>query len=79
MACGCSDCEEMMQPYLDGVLSDAQVKEAWEHLEACPGCDKRYRFEGSLRRFVRVSADEQMRPELMAKLAELRNPAREAF
>ena len=22
MACGCDDCESMMQPYLDGTLSD---------------------------------------------------------
>jgi hypothetical protein len=64
----------MMQPYLDGVLSDEQVKEAWEHLAACSGCDKRYRFEQDLRRFVRVAADEPMPPELMAKLAELRHP-----
>jgi hypothetical protein len=65
----------MMQPYLDGVLSDGQVKEAWEHLANCPGCDKRYRFEASLRRFVRVAADEPMPPELMARLVELRRPA----
>jgi hypothetical protein len=64
----------MMQPYLDGVLSDEQVKEAWEHLNACPGCDKRYRFEEDLRRFVRVAVDEPMPPELMAKLADLRTP-----
>ena len=52
MACGCADCESMMQPYLDGVLSDEQVEEAKEHLDDCPGCDKRYRFEEDLRRFV---------------------------
>jgi len=74
MACGCDDCESMMQPYLDGVLSDDQVKEAWEHLADCPGCDKRYRFEEDLRRFVKVAVDEPMPPELMAKLAELRQP-----
>ena len=51
-----------MQPYLDGVLSDEQVKEAWEHLTGCPGCDKRYRFEEDLRRFVRVAVDEPMPP-----------------
>jgi anti-sigma factor (TIGR02949 family) len=74
MACGCSDCETMMQPYLDGVLSDEEVQEAWEHLTKCPGCEKRYRFEEDLRRFVRVAVDEPMPPELMAKLAELRSP-----
>ena len=73
MGCGCHDCEAMMQPYLDGVLSEAEVKEAWEHLASCPGCEKRYRFEADLRRFVRVAADEAMSPELMARLAELRH------
>ena len=64
-----------MQPYLDGVLSDEQVKEAWEHLASCPGCDKRYRFEEDLRRFVRVAVDEPMPPELRAKLVDMRSPA----
>ena len=66
----------MMQPYLDGVLSDEQVKEAHEHLTSCPGCDKRYRFEEDLRRFVRVAVDEPMPPELTARLADLRTPLR---
>ena len=72
MTCGCGDCEEMMQPYLDGVLSDEQVTEAKEHLERCPGCEKRYRFEVSLRRFVRVAASEPIPPELKQKLSGLR-------
>ena len=63
-----------MQPYLDGVLSDDQVQEAWEHLNDCPGCDKRYRFEEDLRRFVRVAVDEPMTPELKAKLVGMRSP-----
>ena len=73
MGCGCGDCEEMMQPYLDKVLSDEQMREAQEHLESCPGCDKRYRFEVSLRQYVRVSVDEPISSELQAKLAGLRS------
>jgi anti-sigma factor (TIGR02949 family) len=73
MSCGCDDCETMMQPYLDGVLSDAEVREAREHLSRCPGCEKRYRFEEDLRRFVRVAADEPMPAELMERLAGLRS------
>ena len=30
---GCAHCEEMMQPYLDHILSDAEVREAEMHLE----------------------------------------------
>ncbi|MBV8598714.1 MAG: zf-HC2 domain-containing protein, partial [Actinobacteria bacterium] len=44
----------MMQPYLDGILTDEQVREAKGHLERCPPCDKRFRFEQHLRHFVRV-------------------------
>jgi anti-sigma factor (TIGR02949 family) len=63
----------MMQPYLDGMLSDAEVEEAREHLERCPGCDKRFRFEERLRHFVRVAVDEPMPAGLRDKLAELRS------
>jgi len=75
MSCGCGDCEQMMQPYLDGVLSDEQVREAKVHLAACPGCERRYRFEVSLRRFVRVAASEEMPPDLRQKLSSLRASA----
>ena len=30
---GCAHCEEMMQPYLDHVLSDAEVRDAERHLD----------------------------------------------
>jgi anti-sigma factor (TIGR02949 family) len=70
----CAKCEEMMQPFLDGMLSDADVAEAERHLELCSWCAKRYRFEERLRRYVRVAAAEPMRPELKARLAALRTP-----
>jgi anti-sigma factor RsiW len=73
MGCGCSDCEQMMQPYMDRVLSDEQIAEAKEHLAACPPCEKRFRFEEKLRGFVRVAADEPMSDGLKEKLAGLRS------
>ena len=72
MGCGCGDCETMMQPYMDGMLTDEQVVEAKEHLAACPPCDKRYRFEEKLRHFVRVATDEPMSDSLREKLHGLR-------
>ena len=63
----------MMQPYLDGVLSAEQVQEAKEHLGLCPPCDKRYRFEVTLRRYVRVAVSEPIPDELKAKLVGLRS------
>jgi anti-sigma factor (TIGR02949 family) len=73
MGCGCDDCEKMMQPYMDGVLSEEEIREAQEHLDRCPGCDKRFRFEEKLRHFVRVAAHEPMTEELKARLAGLRS------
>jgi len=73
MGCGCGDCEAMMQPYMDRVLSDDQIREAKEHLAACPPCEKRFRFEEKLRVFVRVAADEPMSEGLKEKLAGLRS------
>jgi anti-sigma factor RsiW len=72
MTCDCDGCEELMQPYMDGVLSEEQIREAHEHLARCPGCEKRYRFEDELRRFVRVAAEEPISAELKAKLVGLR-------
>ncbi len=70
----CDECEAMMQPYLDGTLSDAQVEQAEQHLSRCVWCAKRYRFEERLRHYVRVAVSEPMPPELKAKLAALRTP-----
>jgi mycothiol system anti-sigma-R factor len=70
----CEKCEEAMQPYLDHQLSESELREAEEHLASCPSCAKRYRFEESLRRFVRKCCEEEMTPELKQKLAALRTP-----
>jgi anti-sigma factor RsiW len=70
----CDKCEEMMQPFLDGTLSDAEVAQAQRHLDRCSWCAKRYRFEERLRHYVRVAVSEPMSPELKAKLAALRTP-----
>jgi len=70
----CDMCEEVMQPYLDRALSDSERAEAEAHLQQCGYCAKRYRFEESLRRFVRGACNEPMPPELKEKLAALRTP-----
>ena len=70
----CERCEEMLQPYLDRVLTDAERAEAEMHLADCDWCRKRYRFEETLRQFVRQVAVEPMSPPLKAKLAALRTP-----
>jgi len=70
----CAHCEEMMQPYLDHILTEAERVEAESHLDECDWCRRRYRFEESLRVYVRQAADEPMPEELKRKLAALRIP-----
>lgn len=71
----CEKCEELMQPFLDRVLDETELAEAERHLEACGYCKRRYRFEESLRRFVRKACGgEHIPPELKERLAALRTP-----
>jgi anti-sigma factor (TIGR02949 family) len=70
----CAKCEEVMQRYLDGVLSDAEIAEAQAHLDGCGYCARRYRFEVHLRRFVRQAAVAPMPPQLKRRLSDLRTP-----
>ena len=70
----CDKCEQMMQPYIDRYLTDAEIKEAEEHLTGCAYCRKRYRFEVEFRTFVRQAVVEPMSPELKEKLRNLRTP-----
>ena len=70
----CAHCEEMMQPYLDRILTEAERNEAEAHLAECESCRRRYRFEESLRVYVRRAVDTPMSAELKEKLAALRIP-----
>jgi anti-sigma factor (TIGR02949 family) len=72
--CGCGKCEELLQPYLDRELTDVEKAEAAKHLEDCGYCARRYRFEESLRRYVRKCCDEPMPDELKQRLLSLRTP-----
>lgn len=68
----CEKCEELLQGYLDRQLSDAELLEAEAHLDGCDYCRRRYRFEASLRQYVRTTAEERMPPGLLERLAQLR-------
>jgi anti-sigma factor (TIGR02949 family) len=69
---GCERCEELLQEFLDRTLTNEEWAVAESHLEGCEYCRRRYRFEETLRRYVKLSAIERMPPGLMAKLEELR-------
>ena len=69
---GCDWCEEVLQPYLDRDLTEAERNEAKGHLDSCKYCEKRYKFEEGLRRLVRQAVVEPMEPGLKQRLSELR-------
>lgn len=69
----CDKCEELLQGYLDRALDDSERVEAELHLNGCDYCRRRYRFEESLRQYVRTTAEERMPPGLLERLAQLRS------
>lgn len=69
----CGDCEELLQGYLDRELTDEELAQAEAHLDGCTYCRRRYRFESSLRKYVKTTAVERMPAGLMDKLTELRS------
>ena len=71
--CTCGKCEELLQPYLDRELTDVEMLEAQAHLAACDWCARRYRFETSLRRYVKQCCEEPMPGELRERLLALRS------
>jgi anti-sigma factor (TIGR02949 family) len=70
----CDHCEEVMQPSLDRSLSVEEKQAVELHLDECPWCSKRFRFEQEFRGYVRVACTEEMPPSLKEKLAALRTP-----
>ena len=66
----CDWCEEVLQPFLDRNLTDAERQEAETHLKKCKYCRKRYHFEEGLRLLMRQA--EPMAPALKKRLSELR-------
>ena len=69
----CEKCEELLQGFLDRALTDVEYVQAELHLNGCEYCRRRYTFEVSLRRYVKLSAAERMPPGLMERLSQLRS------
>lgn len=68
----CAKCEELLQGYLDRDLDPSEVAVAESHLNGCDYCRRRYRFEETLRRYIRTTASERIPPGLREKLSQLR-------
>ena len=72
----CSKCESLLQLYLDGELSEGEVRVAEAHLDECGYCRRHYRFERAFRAYLRETLRaEPMSPELKVKLVALRSDA----
>ena len=71
----CAHCEEMMQPYLDHVLTEEEKDQAEAHLAECVDCQRRYKFEESLRIYVRKAVTEEMPAELRREAGRSQDPA----
>jgi mycothiol system anti-sigma-R factor len=66
----CRDCVSALNVYIDRELSDEDIVQVRQHLEACGGCLHLYQFEESVRRLVRVRCQQQGAPEsLRAKIS----------
>lgn len=69
------DCDEVVGRlyfYLDRELSPAEQAEVQEHLDACPPCQKRFRFEENVLHLVRrCCRDVSAPPELVARVRRL--------
>ena len=59
----CKNCKQALQPFIDRELSDDDIVQVREHLDACSTCLHLYDFEASLRRLVRVRCREQIAPD----------------
>jgi len=68
----CRDCARALNPYLDRELSDEDVVQVRDHLEACGGCQHLFQFEESLRLLVRVRCQEQSAPQSLRETITIR-------
>lgn len=68
----CGDCERALNPYLDRELSEEEVVQVREHLDACSGCLHHFEFEESLRRLVRARCQEQAAPDSLRQRITIR-------
>ena len=59
----CNDIEKMVQAYLDGYLSDKEIKLVEEHLDYCLPCDKKVEFEKKIKEFIKNKGSEKKHPK----------------
>ena len=59
----CDDIENLVQAYIDGILSTKEVILFEEHLDYCLPCDKKVDFEKKLKEIIKEKAKEKIIPD----------------
>lgn len=76
----CSQCRELISPYLDGVLSETMHRAMENHLHACPACREELEAMGQTIEIIRAWSEEELDlppgfgERLRARLKECRQP-----
>ncbi len=58
----CDECMQRLEEFVDRELTDAEVREVKLHLEFCPPCEERYRFQTGFKRLVKVCCEQDKAP-----------------
>ena len=74
---GCEDVKRVIYFFLDGQLGDRKQRDVKQHLNLCPECEQRTKFQRRLRDFVRkrllrVSAPDSFKKRLSRSLRAFR-------
>jgi anti-sigma factor (TIGR02949 family) len=65
----CRDVYRLVFEYLDRELTPDERAEVERHIEACPGCEEHFAFDGAVLRFVRQRAPRALcPPDVQARL-----------
>ena len=65
----CSHAVRELWNYLDGLVDEAEREAVEEHLSVCRRCCGELEFAEELRRFLAGHADEQLPPDVHARLS----------
>lgn len=64
----CAEAVKQLWDYLDGVVDESQRELVEEHLSFCRRCCGELEFAGELRRFLAAHAEDDLPPEVQARL-----------
>jgi mycothiol system anti-sigma-R factor len=65
----CAEAVHELWNYLDGLVDEAQREAVEEHLSVCRRCCGELEFAEELRGFLALHGDEELPPEVQARLA----------